>query len=146
MEQFKVNNFLKSSTNAFPVFSQLSPSECQAIRCRLEGALGIKDSRESLAIVSELSNRQVAYPDANADSGEFKLQETLRSLGVIAETNILINWHRFDSITRMECADLSKYFSDIWYPSSDDIDVFDSSLKWVVSIRHDGCVFYNFFP
>ena len=33
---------------------------------------------------------------------------------------------------------VSKYFSDIWYPSTDDIDVFDSSVSWILSVNHEG--------
>ena len=145
MEWFKVDNFLTSSKDAFPSFSSLTQDECHKILCRLKDALGLNGEHDSLAIVTELSNRQVACLNTNAESEGFDLQQTLRNLGVNAEKNIFINWYRFDNIDRMECAALSNHFTDIWYPSSDDIDIFDSSLRWILSIRHDGCVYFNTF-
>jgi hypothetical protein len=35
---------------------------------------------------------------------------------------------------------VAHYFSDLWYPGADDIDLFDASVSWVVAIRHDGAV------
>ena len=39
---------------------------------------------------------------------------------------------------------LTKYFFDIWYWGADDIDIFDSTFKWVTSITHYGEVRYYF--
>ena len=33
------------------------------------------------------------------------------------------------------------YFSDIWYPSVDDIIIFDDSYKICMMIRHDGVIY-----
>lgn len=142
MEQFKVDNFAKSSTEAFPSFSPLTQDQCHRILCRLQDLFGLEDKLDSMTIVSELSHHQMACPDTNAESDGFNLQQTLSNLGINPEEDIFINWYRFDDIDRMKYAQLSKCFSDIWYPSADDVDIFDSSLKWILSIRHDGCVFY----
>lgn len=42
----------------------------------------------------------------------------------------------------MSINELDKYFYDIWFPIADDIDLFDKSLSWILSIRHDGCITY----
>ncbi len=34
------------------------------------------------------------------------------------------------------------FFSDIWYPSLDDIEIFDLNLNWIVSVRHYGGIYY----
>ena len=36
--------------------------------------------------------------------------------------------------------DLNKHFYDVWYPSSDDIELFDDTLDWIIFVRHYGGV------
>ncbi len=40
----------------------------------------------------------------------------------------------------MKAEDLISTFSDIWYPSSDDLDIIDGTMQWIVSIDHNGTV------
>lgn len=42
---------------------------------------------------------------------------------------------------RFDFNDIVKYFSDIWYPSVDDIIIFDDSYKVCMMIRHDGVIY-----
>jgi hypothetical protein len=64
----------------------------------------------------------------------------LRKLGVTSPKKVYLNWYRFDDIDQIDLADLDRYFFDIWYPDSDDLDVFDDSADWIVSIAHHGNV------
>ena len=75
--------------------------------------------------------------DANSD---FKLINTLKCLKIKYLDSLYLNWYKFDNIDAIALKDLDKYFYDIWYPGSDDIDIFDSNLTWIVSIRHDGYI------
>jgi len=70
----------------------------------------------------------------------FNLIDTLNSISILPLPKIYINWYQFDDIDLINTSDLNKYFDDIWFPSADDIDLFDESLNWIVSIRHDGNV------
>jgi hypothetical protein len=51
-----------------------------------------------------------------------------------------INWMHFDVVDKMKTVDFIKYFEYIWYPSSDDIDVIDENLNWIMLIDHEGGV------
>ncbi|WP_234399978.1 hypothetical protein [Campylobacter concisus] len=42
----------------------------------------------------------------------------------------------------MRFDDLSKFFSDIWYPSLNDIEIFDINLNWIISVRHYGAIYH----
>jgi hypothetical protein len=57
---------------------------------------------------------------------------------VACPKKVYLNWYRFDDIDQIDLAALDQYFSDIWYPGSDDLDVFDDSTDWIVSIAHFG--------
>lgn len=45
------------------------------------------------------------------------------------QTNVYINWYRYDQVDEMAFVDLDKCFADIWYPGPDDIDIFDSEFS-----------------
>ena len=140
MEQFKIQNFADNITESFPPFAALSPLECGNIRRQFRDALGLPSDSNPLVIVSELVKRQSICHDTDAADEGFDLRELFCAIGINPHKDVFVNWYRFDDIDRLQFADLSKYFSDIWYPVSDDIEVFDDSLVWVVSIRHDGCI------
>jgi hypothetical protein len=53
---------------------------------------------------------------------------------------VLINWYRFDDVDEVRTKDLATFFSDFWYASSDDIDIFDPDVTCILSVRHDGTV------
>lgn len=53
---------------------------------------------------------------------------------------MFINWDRYEEIDEMGLDDLNRYFSDIWYPGSDEVDVFDSSFGWFLSVSPEGYV------
>lgn len=40
----------------------------------------------------------------------------------------------------MSFVDLANFFDYIWFPSSDDVDIFDASFDWILSIDHAGFV------
>jgi len=51
-----------------------------------------------------------------------------------------LNWYRFDKIDELRFVDLCEKFEDIWYPSSDDLDIFDRNMNWLISIEHSGSI------
>jgi len=61
-------------------------------------------------------------------------------LGISAEKKVYVNWYRYDNVDEIQFVDLTKYFDDIWYPGLDDIDIFDATFSWILSISHDGAV------
>lgn len=56
-----------------------------------------------------------------------------------------INWRGFEDIDRLETKALAKYFDDIWYPGPDEIDIWDASYEWIMSIDADGGIRYAAF-
>ena len=56
-------------------------------------------------------------------------------------THLYVCWDCFYAIDRFDFNDIVKYFSDIWYPSVDDIIIFDDSYKVCMMIRHDGVIY-----
>jgi hypothetical protein len=135
MEDFKVDLFKEEYKINFPNYIHLPESDClELIRVISEK---YKISVDSLA--KELNSIQSFLGDVNAKD-DFKLIDVLNRLSIKPPSQIYINWYRFDDIDVFDIIDLDKYFYDIWFSSSDDIDLFDESLDWIISIRHDGCI------
>ena len=55
---------------------------------------------------------------------------------------ICINWDEFKTIDVFRTIDLYNYFSDIWFPSADNIIVFPRNMTIFIMIRHDGAIYY----
>lgn len=135
MEDFKVDLFKEEYKINFPNYIHLPESDClELIRVISKK---YKISVESL--VKELNSIQSFLENVNAKD-DFKLIDVLNRLSIKPSSQIYINWYRFDDIDVFDIIDLDKYFYDIWFSSSDDIDLFDKSLDWIISIRHDGCI------
>ena len=141
MQTFKTANFKKDKPgHAFPQFESLEPSETQAIRVSLGARLGLSPAANSLELARCVDQRARTLPDMDAEDSSFDLAGALSAEGIRPRPNVYVNWYRFDEIDRMSFGDLAANFDDVWYPSSDDIDIFDDSVSWILSVSHEGAV------
>jgi len=115
------------------------PAECVRLQTALATRLGIHPHSEPFAVLNEVQRRATHLPGINAENA-LDLYKVIALFGINAGTEVFINWHRFDRIDRIALLDLSNHFSDIWYPGSDDIEIFDESFDWLVAVHHDGDV------
>ena len=136
MEKFKIEFFKEEYGFDFPLFTHLSEDNALKLRGELFARFGITNI---LTLVEDISNKQMFLSEIDANS-DFKLINTLKCLKIKYLDSLYLNWYKFDNIDAIALKDLDKYFYDIWYPGSDDIDIFDSNLTWIVSIRHDGYI------
>jgi hypothetical protein len=135
METFKIDLFKKEYKIVFPNFVHLSENECLPLIAQISKKFDLEINN----LIQSISLRQSYLENIDAKDG-FNLIETLNSISILPLAKIYINWYQFDNIDLLFTSDLNKYFYDIWFPSADDIDLFDESLNWIVSIRHDGIV------
>jgi hypothetical protein len=139
MEAFKIALFEQEHGCPFPLYYSLSATEGQALQARLTSHFGLTASHTANGFECALASRQTYYHEANAEY-DFALLPTLTALGITPLPELFINWARFEEVDVFQTTDVTRYFDDLWYPVADDIDLFDASLGWVVSIRHDGVV------
>ena len=76
--------------------------------------------------------------EVDLNSEQFELRTLFDDLRIVPESNVFLNWYRFDDVDEIAFDDLADYFEDIWYPSSDDIDILDASYRWMLSVSHGG--------
>ena len=139
MEAFKIALFEQEHAGPFPLYRSLLPADGRALQARLASQFGLTASNKATEFERALALRQTYYQQANAEQ-DFALLPTLTDLGIVPLPEIFINWARFEEVDAFQTTDVARYFDDLWYPVADDIDLFDASLNWLVSIRHDGSV------
>ena len=137
MDQIKLENFRKEYGFDMPIVRSLSAGECLKIRENLLHKFSLNNIDEFFKI--DKFNRLDGF---NADEENFDLKAVFRKLNVATPNEICINFNKFESIDILHFDDLSKFFSDIWYPSLDDIEIFDINLSFIVSVRHYGEIYY----
>lgn len=141
MDEFKLVNFLRSHPGiALPEIAPLSASESLAVQTSLATRLGLPPTVSREKLVAHLDERETPISGIDAANDDFSLRAVLQAENLVPDEQVMLNWYRFNDIDRVKCSDLCTFFHDIWYPSSDDLDVFDSSYNWVISICHSGTV------
>lgn len=80
--------------------------------------------------------------NVNAEDEDFDWNKVFNRIGIPVPNEVFINFERFNSIDVFLFKDFCNYFGDIWYPAADDIEVFDASFNWIVSVKHYGAVHY----
>jgi hypothetical protein len=137
MERFKIEHFRREHPGtAFPWFRPLSTDEATNIKTRIRGLLA--SDTDDLNLTRLVAAISVPLPGVSAEEPGFCLARQIQLRGVRPEPLVFINWYRYDEIDEMRLDELSKHLAYVWYPKADDIEVFDDSLQWMLTIAHTG--------
>ena len=137
MDQMKLENFRKEYGFEMPIVRSFSPNECLKIRENLLHKFSLDDIDEFFKI-----DKFSKLDGFNADEANFDIKAVFSKLNIATPNEICINFNKFESIDILRFNDLFKFFIDIWYPSSDDIEIFDINLSFIFSVRHYGEIYY----
>ncbi len=137
MDQIKLENFRKEYGFEMPIIRSLPAGECLKLREKLLHKFSLNNIDEFFKI--DKFNRLDGF---NANEENFDLKTAFSELGIAMPNEICINFNKFESIDILRFDDLSKFFSDIWYPSLDDIEIFDINLSFIFSVRHYGAIYH----
>lgn len=142
MESFKIEHFHRDKPGRlFPWFEPAPAVETQAIRAALARKAGLPSETEALTLTRRLDALGTVVEGLDAETEGFDLAATFFALAIRPQGGVVyVNWHRYDVVDRMKFTDLASHLDDVWYPSSDDIDIFDATLSWIVSIAHEGTI------
>lgn len=141
MEKIKLDNFSNEYPGRdFPEYVSLSKSACSDIAQSIQEKFALANATDRLTLVKAIDALAKPCEVASHVGEDFDLNALLNACGINAADVVYINWHRYDKIDRLKRYDLASRFYDIWYPDVDDIDVFDDSLSWILSVRHDGYI------
>jgi len=140
IEDFKLERFKNDFPDAeFPTVQTLASEKCVDFKRNLAGKLGLASNVAPIQLLETLYNSfRVGQAGIVATDPGFNLDALLRESGVKTPQQVYINWNQFDHVDEIKLTDLVKYFQYLWYPSSDDVEIFDDTLRWVALVRHDG--------
>ncbi|RBH52727.1 MULTISPECIES: hypothetical protein [Pseudomonas] len=144
MDEHKIVNHENECGRAFPHFDRVEGDALDVLRERIY-SLFFKNY--NIKLPDEMIKTQrvvVSKYQKNAAEKDFMLDECFRYFGVCPKERVYVNWRCFDELDRLLAVDLVSDFSSIWYPESDDIEIFDEELSWMVAIAHDGVVELRF--
>lgn len=140
MELFKIKNFNNThKTETFPPFMEMNNFEIYNIIHNVltefvEGNLVLNNQ-----ILLELIHSKATFIEGiNAMDDDFKLKTFLINNHLDASKYCYVNWDIFDKIDKFKIEDLCNFFDDIWYPSSDDLEIISEDFKWIICISHFG--------
>lgn len=140
MEKFKLDNFKTLYHRNMPIVKNLSLHDSEELTTKLFNNLYIK--KEDYFLCEE-NLGFVKIEHLNAEINEINWNKIFQVIGLPIPHEVYINDHKFEHLDVMLFSNFSKYFTDIWYPSADDIEIFDSSLNYIVAIRHYGALYYK---
>ena len=139
MDSVKIENFKRSYPGeSFPRFRSLTGAECGGLRHRLAKSLGIDRVEDTLLLVRRLHGCPSIDLGIVQETGPIDVGNLVERCGFRCGATAYINWHRFDDIDEISIVDLSRFFDDLWYPGSDDIEIMNESMDWVLVVDHDG--------
>jgi hypothetical protein len=77
-----------------------------------------------------------------SDGNEEEIKIWLFNRGLSLEKNVFLSWDSKNALI-VPWKILIKYFDSFYYPSSDDLTVFDQSLNWALLFFHDDRIFFG---
>ena len=141
MEIFKITHFERDhGPGTFLRFRHLSTEESLAVAQRLWALLKLQGEVDAQRLVIAIWKAAKPVQDIDDAEEKFCLDDLLRRLGFRATGSVFLDWHRFDDVDEVLTEDFCRQFSDIWYPSSDDLDIVDSELRWILTVSHYGLI------
>ena len=141
MHAIKIDNYEREhGPGTFVRFRHLADVEAASIAEGLRKRLDIPADATPTDMLREIDRRSVFIPDVDATDERFDLSRLMDRLNLDMPEVVYLNWYHFDDVDEMSTRDLSLHFSDIWYPSADDLEVIDPRTQWVMSIHHAGMI------
>jgi hypothetical protein len=141
VQDYKLANFKKlNPSEDFPVFRRVGSEESRQLAARLAQRLRLPVPFDPLKLVRRVQSCLTTVPGVSSLSEDFRLSQVLWQFRLPAPECVFVNWYQFDDVDEIRFDELDSHFADVWYPSSDDIEVFDASLTWLIAIAHDGSV------
>jgi hypothetical protein len=144
MQQFKIDAFLDDNPEGnFPHCRALAPAECHKILSELKTRLGVPQETLDISVLKRVRSESVTLEGVDADSEGFDLLELVKGkVAGVDVAKVYLNWYRFDDIDEIDLEALASHWNYIWYPGPDDIEIFEESLDWILSVDHSGAVYW----
>ncbi len=139
MHEIKIKNYERIyGAGKFMQFRHLSESEGQQILQELRRKFHRPDNFDTVALLELLRSKSIVA--GNIGTQHFDLRDIFNKFDLNVPEVVYLNWYRFDDMDEVKTEDLVRDLEHVWYPSSDDLEIIEPHLNWVISIEHFGTV------
>ncbi|MBX3378105.1 MAG: hypothetical protein KF678_14010 [Phycisphaeraceae bacterium] len=129
MQPFKATYFERDHPGErYPAVDPLPSAEVASLAGRLAPLITRVHASEPL-------------PGVDANPETFRLSEVWATAGIHPADELLLSFDAMQSIDAMRREDVERNFSDVWYPVSDNLFIFDGSASWLMFVHHDGFIY-----
>jgi hypothetical protein len=133
MQDIKRKN-MKEDYSCIPDYETFSESEAKAIVKAIKSVYSISDTVDS-EVEEEILKKSVSVSLVNDD---FSLTILGENLGIEIGDSLFVSWNKFEEIDTIKTEEFEEYFFDLWYEGIDNIEIFDSTLEWIIFILRNG--------
>ena len=142
MHPAKIRNYTREHPDeAFPPFRPLTLSDRQDLHRRIIGALKVSADASPHDVARALQARSEYVSELDTDSDAVDWQLAFKGTCLEScEGNVYICWGELEDIDQMRAADFRSKLELLWYPSAEDIEIFDEDMKWVILMSHYGTI------
>jgi hypothetical protein len=138
LDKHKLDLHIREHGHLKLTFRTLDDGACWTLRERLASKLSLGTASASVAFTRDVLQLLQVRVAQNAEDPDFDLVTVFERHGIKPRESCYVNFHRFDRICEFLTTQLATYLDDIWYPGPDDIEIFDDTLTWMISVDHDG--------
>ena len=141
MDNFKIMLFGKTykEEKVFPGFSSLTKEEVHEEYMKFNAESGYDKLHEGLLTYFE--KHGLFLKGQNALDSHFDVKDFLKLLGLPIAKYVYLVWGDFESIDKMIFTDFVQFFSDIWYPSYENLTFYFDNSKYMVFVHHGGILY-----
>jgi hypothetical protein len=141
VENFKIEHFEREhGIGSFPQLRQLKNEEAGNLETFLKRRIGLPIQLSASELFNFIDQKAVAIEGVDATDDAFDLKSILDKLNFSSAGCFVLfaNWLGFQEVDELAGEDVCHYFSDIYYPSADDMVIVGANLMWLMVITHDG--------
>ncbi|MBX3378106.1 MAG: hypothetical protein KF678_14015 [Phycisphaeraceae bacterium] len=118
----------------------LPTPEVERLRATLLTKLGLASNAAPSAVLYRIMERSEPCGDVTIDAPGFDLGNVFQKAGIVPGPT-LYYWHGWDEIDTFDRMDLLMSIRLLWTSAApDDVDVFDDTLGWLLTVDHTGQV------
>lgn len=143
MDKGKFKNFREYHGFDLTSLISLPLKECERHKKKLYSIFKVECDKDFFHHVMKQSIH-VSIDAEQIGEGEnrISMKNIFFNMGITPGHSIYITWDNLNDIDIIPTEDFCQYFEDIWYPSADDIGIFDASYRWIIIVTHYGEILY----
>jgi hypothetical protein len=141
VENFKIENFEREhGIGSFPPLRPLKNDEAVNLETFLKLRIGLPIQSSASELLNFIDQKAIVIEGVDATEDAFDLKPILDKMSFSSEGCFVLfaNWSRFQEVDELMVDDICHYFSDIYYPSADDMMIIGTNLMWLMEITHEG--------